>query len=72
MAAKAGEARRMVETPTTAACRTERRGYGRQLGINSAAVTLGGNLESNLDRGAAVGATAEPRKVEVMAAILYK
>lgn len=29
----------MVETPTTAACRTERRGYGRQLGINSAAVT---------------------------------
>ena len=42
----------MVETPTTAACRTERRGYGRQLGINSAAVTLGGNLESNLDRGA--------------------
>jgi hypothetical protein len=57
VAAKAGEARRMVETPTTAACRTERRGYGRQLGINSAAVTLGGNLESNLDRGAAVGAT---------------
>ena len=29
----------MVETPTTAACRTGRRGYGRQLGINSAAVT---------------------------------
>ena len=39
VAAKAGEARRMVETPTTAACRTGRRGYGRQLGINSAAVT---------------------------------
>ena len=55
VAAKAGEARRMVETPTTAACRTERRGYGRQLGINSAAVTLGGNLESNLDRGAGRG-----------------
>ena len=56
----------MVETPTTAACRTERRGYGRQLGINSAAVTLGGNLESNLDRGAAVGATGRAMHAEVV------